>query len=80
MGKQRINWGIQNFWNSHDLFNQLNIFDFDYIERPGNDAIRIQYYLNNFNSFEYVINEEIKAFLLKLNYFKYDYHFNRVDS
>ena len=75
LGKQRINWGIQNFWNSHDLFNQLNIFDFDYIERPGNDAIRIQYYLNNFNSFEYVINEEIKAFLLKLNYFKYDYQF-----
>ncbi|GAB4411537.1 MAG: hypothetical protein OHK0039_16760 [Bacteroidia bacterium] len=43
-GRQRINWGVNLVWNPNDLFNALNFFDFDYEERPGNDAIRIQYY------------------------------------
>lgn len=44
LGRQRINWGIATTWNPNDLFNALNFLDFDYEERPGNDAIRIQYY------------------------------------
>ncbi|RMG72231.1 MAG: hypothetical protein D6722_05705 [Bacteroidetes bacterium] len=43
-GRQRINWGVNLVWNPNDLFNALNFFDFDYEERPGNDAIRIQYF------------------------------------
>jgi hypothetical protein len=45
-GRQRINWGVNLAWNTNDLFNTYNFTDFDYEERPGNDAIRTLYYLN----------------------------------
>jgi hypothetical protein len=44
-GRQRINWGMNFVWNPNDLFNTYSFFDFDYIERPGSDAVRLQYYL-----------------------------------
>lgn len=44
LGRQRINWGVNLAWNPNDLFNALNFLDFDYEERPGNDALRVQYY------------------------------------
>jgi hypothetical protein len=43
-GRQRINWGQTMVWNPNDVFNVQNYFDFDYVEKPGSDAIRIQYY------------------------------------
>ncbi len=43
-GRQRINWGQTLVWNPNDIFNTYSFFDFDYPERPGSDAIRIQYY------------------------------------
>lgn len=45
-GRQRINWGQTMVWNPNDVFNVQNFFDFDYPEKPGSDAIRIQYYPN----------------------------------
>lgn len=42
-GRQRVNWGVNLVWNPNDIFNAYNYFDFDYEERPGTDAIRIQY-------------------------------------
>jgi hypothetical protein len=44
LGRQRIHWGINTFWNVNDLFNAYNFLDFDYEERPGTDALHIQYY------------------------------------
>ena len=44
IGRQRINWGQTFVWNPNDLFNTYNFFDFDYPERPGADAFRLQYY------------------------------------
>jgi hypothetical protein len=44
IGRQRINWGQTFVWNPNDLFNSYNFFDFDYEEKPGSDAVRIQYY------------------------------------
>ncbi len=44
LGRQRINWGLNLIWNPNDLFNALNFLDFDYEERPGTDALRVQYY------------------------------------
>lgn len=44
IGRQRINWGISSVWNPNDIFNVQNYFDFDYIEKPGSDAVRLQYY------------------------------------
>ena len=41
VGRQRINWGMATLWNPNDLFNAYSIFDFDYEERPGTDAVMV---------------------------------------
>ena len=41
-GRQRINWGQTFVWNPNDIFNAYSFFDFDYVERPGSDAVRLQ--------------------------------------
>jgi len=46
IGRQRINWGMNYVWNPNDIFNAYSFFDFDYIERPGSDAARLQYYFS----------------------------------
>ncbi len=73
IGRQRINWGIQNYWNSHDLFNQINFFNFDYIENPGADAVRVQYYTKRHHSVEIALNKDIQAALYKFNLSNYDF-------
>jgi len=45
-GRQRVNWGINTITNPNDLFNLYSFYDFDYPERPGSDAVRIQYFLD----------------------------------
>jgi len=45
-GRHRINWGQTFVWNSNDIFNAYSYFDFDYEEKPGSDAIRVQYNLD----------------------------------
>jgi len=52
IGRQRINWGQTFVWNPNDIFNTYNFFDFDYPERQGSDAIRLQYYTGNTSSLE----------------------------
>ena len=52
LGRQRINWGQTFVWNPNDLFNTYSYFDFDYEERPGSDALRLQYYLNESSKLE----------------------------
>lgn len=42
-GRQRINWGKTMVWNPNDLFNAYAFLDFDYEERPGTDALYLQY-------------------------------------
>lgn len=61
-GRQRINWGMNYVWNPNDIFNNYSFFDFDYIERPGSDAVRLQYYFGPSASFELAgkINHEEK--------------------
>jgi len=54
IGRQRINWGVNFVWNPNDIFNSYSFFDFDYPERLGSDAIRIQYYLSSTASLEIV--------------------------
>ncbi|MCG7858701.1 hypothetical protein MD537_17105 [Flavihumibacter sediminis] len=80
-GRQRINWGINNVWNPNDIFNAYNFLDFDYEERPGNDAIRVQHYFKNNTTLEAAYKpgnhtgEAIGAFLYKFNHKQYDYQF-----
>ncbi|MCF8295060.1 MAG: hypothetical protein K9I34_03260 [Bacteroidales bacterium] len=52
LGRQRINWGMTFVWNPNDIFNSYSYFDFDYEEKPGSDAIRINYYTGPASSVE----------------------------
>lgn len=54
IGRQRINWGQTFAWNPNDLFNSASFFDFDYEEKPGTDAIRVQYYPSYSSQFDLV--------------------------
>ena len=53
-GRQRINWGQTLVWNPNDIFNSYSYFEVDYPERPGSDAIRVQYYTGNASTIELV--------------------------
>jgi hypothetical protein len=81
LGRQRINWGVNTVWNPNDIFNQYNYFDFDYEERQGSDALRIQYFPNFNNSWEFVfapasaIKNSSTAVLFKFNRWQYDWQF-----
>ncbi len=55
-GRQRINWGINLVSNPNDLFNTYSFFDFDYAERPGADAIRVQYYPGSLSNIELAVS------------------------
>ena len=52
VGRQRINWGTNLIWNPNDIFNAYNFFDFNYVERPGSDAILMEYYSGDFSSIQ----------------------------
>jgi hypothetical protein len=76
-GRQRINWGQTFVWNANDIFNTYSYFDFDYEERPGSDAIRLQYYPNYTSTIELAVkldsaNHLTAAALYRLNVLSYD--------
>jgi len=54
-GRQRINWGMATTWNPNDIFNSYNFLDFDYEERPGSDAAKLQYQVSDFSSAELAV-------------------------
>ena len=56
LGRQRVNWGINLVSNPNDLFNVYSFFDFDYVERPGADAVRAQHYLDGMSSLEVAVS------------------------
>ncbi len=72
VGRQRINWGQTFVWNPNDLFNSYSFFDFDYEEKPGSDAVRVQFYPSYSSKFELVVklnnnNEITTAGLYRFN-------------
>lgn len=79
LGRQRINWGISTVWTPNDIFNTFNYFDFDYEERPGSDAARIQYALNISSSLELAVNpgktsnQDVGALMYRFNKWNYDF-------
>jgi len=78
-GRQRINWGINLVSNPNDLFNTYSYFDFDYEERPGADAIRIQHYMGGMSRAQLAVSpsknsrEMVAAAMLNLNHMNYDF-------
>ena len=80
IGKQRINWGKNLVWTPNDIFNTFNYFDFDYIERPGCDAIKVQYYTGMTSSAQlaYKIDKDKNitfAGMYNFNKWNYDFQF-----
>jgi hypothetical protein len=79
IGRQRINWGINTVWTPNDIFNTFNYFDFDYEERPGSDAARIQYSFSSSSSLELAASpgktgrQNIEAFMYRTNKWNYDF-------
>ncbi len=76
-GRQRINWGKTLVWNPNDIFNAYSFFDFDYVEKPGCDALRLHYYTGASTDIEASIkvNSDKKitaAGILRLNPGTYD--------
>ncbi len=55
VGRQRINWGQTYVFNANDIFNAYSYVDFDYPERPGADAVRVQFYPSYTSTVEAVI-------------------------
>ncbi|MDX2414232.1 MAG: DUF1302 family protein [Bacteroidales bacterium] len=80
IGRQRINWGQTIVWNPNDVFNAYSYFDFDYIERPGSDALRLQIYPSYSSSLELAAkidaNDNVTAAALyRFNKLGYDFQF-----
>jgi hypothetical protein len=80
LGRQRIAWGTSFVWNITDLFNPQSILDFDYEEKPGSDALRIQYFTSVDGRLELVIKpspdryERSAALLWLVNNWDYDFY------
>lgn len=79
VGRQRINWGITLVSNPNDLFNTYSFFDFDYPERPGTDAVRIQYFFGDMSRIQLAVSpaknskEAVAAAMLNTNRWNYDF-------
>lgn len=80
IGRQRINWGQTFVWNPNDIFNAYSFFDFDYTEKPGSDAIRVQYFPSSSSAAELAVkvnsyDEITAAGLYRFNKWGYDIQF-----
>lgn len=80
VGRQRINWGQSIVWNPNDIFNTYSFYDFDYPERPGSDAIRLQFYPSSTATIEAAVkwNKQGRitiAGLGRFNLWQYDIQF-----
>jgi hypothetical protein len=80
VGRQRINWGINLVWTPNDIFNSFNYFDFDYVERPGCDAVLLEYYPSYTSSLQVAFKLDNRdrvtsALMYKFNKWNYDFQF-----
>jgi hypothetical protein len=71
VGRQRVNWGVNLAFNPNDLFNAYNFLDFDYEERPGSDALRVQYFTNFASGFDLAIKgaDNLNSFVGALRWY-----------
>lgn len=80
VGRQRINWGINLVWTPNDIFNSFNYFDFDYVERPGCDAVLLEYFTGFTSSLQLAFKVDSRdsitsALMYKFNKWNYDFQF-----
>ncbi len=72
VGRQRINWGQTFAWNPNDIFNSYSYFDVDYPERPGADAIRLQYYTGMASNIEVAVKIDSANEITAAGYFRFN--------
>lgn len=78
VGRQRLNWAKTMVWSPNDLFNNYAYLDFDYEERPGTDAIHIQYNWSFASSLELgfqpgdSVDDMVLAGMIRTNVNSYD--------
>ncbi len=80
-GRQRINWGIGMVWQPNDIFNSFNYLNFNYPERPGSDAIRIQYYTGYTSGFDLaykIDNQDRSSYAMKYAFNQWDYDWQAI--
>ncbi|MCX6281191.1 MAG: hypothetical protein NTU51_04455 [Bacteroidetes bacterium] len=78
IGRQRINWSQTFVWNPNDIFNTYSYFDFDYEEKPGSDAVRLQYFTSPSSRAEIAVKADkdkkiTAAGLYRFNKWQYDF-------
>lgn len=79
LGRQRVNWGVNLVSNPNDLFNVYSFFDFDYPERPGADAVRVEYFRDHLSTLEFAAaagpdsERSVFAFKYLVNHRGYDF-------
>ncbi len=79
-GRQRIAWGTALVWNVIDLYNPKSVLDFDYEEKPGADALRLQYYTGAVSKAELALRpgrtrqHDTVAGLYSVNVWGYDFY------
>lgn len=71
-GRQRINWGQTFVWNPNDIFNSYSYFEVDYPERPGSDAVRLQYYTGNASTIELATKIDSADRITAAAYFRFN--------
>ncbi|MGW8314257.1 MAG: hypothetical protein ACWGNV_01565 [Bacteroidales bacterium] len=74
VGRQRINWGQTFVWNPNDIFNTYSYFEVDYPERPGSDAVRIQYYTGIASTLELAAKIDSADKVTAAGYFRFNTH------
>jgi len=72
LGRQRINWSQTWVWNPNDIFNTYSFFDFDYAERPGSDALRVQYNNSEVSITELALKMNSQKQLTGAAYYKFN--------
>ncbi|MGI9160854.1 MAG: hypothetical protein ACR2K1_13980 [Saprospiraceae bacterium] len=79
LGRQRINWGMALTWNPNDWFNAYNFLDFDYEERPGSDALRVQYQTGGFGELDLALSSSGSGAERQIGALRYGTHTGRFD-
>jgi len=77
-GRQRINWSMTTTWNPADLFNTYNFLDVDYEERPGSDAVLVQYNIKPLSQIEIAIDPG-KTNHQRIIAMRYTFHSGKTD-
>lgn len=74
IGRFRINWAMNSLWNPNDIFNAYSIYDVNYEEHAGSDAVLISRQLGFASSIEFVYNPDQNS---ELNSYAGRYLFNQ---